>query len=222
MKGAFDNIGSGISSLGTSIGGFFTNLWDNHLKGAFDSIGTWFSSIGASFSSLLDYINPFSDKFFLKTLFGWVQNIFNFLNPFDTEHFWGYKFIDMLKSALNFLFVPSDDSINSLVNIVKEKFAFVDSIKIAINSFKDIINNINNTPSLSITLGSTKYTSNTDVKVIDMSWYVPFKHYGDIIITGFSYAFFLWRLYVHAPSIISGVNTFNDITSGDDKGGKDK
>lgn len=92
----------------------------------------------------------------------------------------------------------------ALINTVTAKFDFVDSIKYSINSLVDIINNTGNAPHITITLGATKYTEKTDVQ-IDFSWYEPFKNYGDVIITGFAYAFFLWRLFITLPSIISGV-----------------
>ena len=56
-----------------------------------------------------------------------------------------------------------------------------------------------------MTIGATKYTEQQTVKVIDFSWYSPYKSYGDLIITGFVYAFFLWRLFINLPNIIHGL-----------------
>lgn len=42
------------------------------------------------------------------------------------------------------------------------------------------------------------------VKVIDLSFYAPFKEYGDTIICCFAYAFFFWRTYLHITDIING------------------
>lgn len=109
----------------------------------------------------------------------------------------------MLGDLLKALFVPSEERITALSNTVTSKFSFIDSIKYAINSLKDIINNLGNTPKISINLGSTQYTSATTV-YIDFSWYAPFKTYGDLIITGFAYIFFIWRLFVKLPGFISG------------------
>ena len=52
------------------------------------------------------------------------------MNPFS-ENFFGYKLIELLKQALEFLFVPQQSSIENLVNQVKSKFSFIDSVKIA-------------------------------------------------------------------------------------------
>lgn len=122
---------------------------------------------------------------------------------------------------LEFLFVPSEDRITGLFNSVTSKFNFVDSIKIAINSFIDIINNLGIAPSLSLELGSTKYSSEMKVKIIDLSWYQPYKTYGDVILTGVIYAFYLWRLFSSLPSIVSGAGSgaHTLIVSSKTKGG---
>ena len=101
------------------------------------------------------------------------------------------------------MFVPSEERIKSLTDIVSSKFDFVDSIKIAIDSLIDIVNNVGNSPKLNIQLGATKYTNETII-TIDFSWYSPFKNYGDLVITGFVYAMYLWRLFIKLPAIISG------------------
>lgn len=67
----------------------------------------------------------------------------------------------------------------------------------------DVINNVSNTPKLTIQLGKTKYTEDSTVD-LDFSWYAPFKSYGDLVITGFVYSMFIWRLFIKLPGIISG------------------
>ena len=56
-----------------------------------------------------------------------------------------------------------------------------------------------------MTIGATKYTEQQTVKVIDFSWYAPYKTYGDLVLTGFVYAFFLWKLFIKSPNIIHGL-----------------
>lgn len=101
------------------------------------------------------------------------------------------------------MFVPSEERITSLVDSVSSKFEFVETIKSSINSMVDVINGVSNSPKLNIQLGETKYTHESTIS-IDFSWYAPFKNYGDIIITGFVYAMFIWRLFIKLPGIISG------------------
>lgn len=195
-------------------------------KNFFEKILGWFASIGEFFGTILDHINPLSDNFFLKGLldvlgtgfsyinplsdnfifkgfFEAIGNILSFLNPFS-ENFFGYKIIELLKDALKFLFIPSEDRINGLINAFTSKFEFIDSIKISINSMKDMFNNIGNAPKLHLNLGKTKYTPEGNYTIIDFSWYAPYKAYGDLVLTGFIYAFFLWRLFISIPNIING------------------
>ena len=71
-----------------------------------------------------------------------------------------------------------------------------------------------------MTIGATKYNNEQKVIVLDFSWYAPYKTYGDLIITGFVYAFFLWRLFINLPNIthgLGGSSINNDIFKG---GGK--
>lgn len=163
------------------------------------------------FTTLLDLLNPFSDNFillklwdFLTDIFTFIGDILSYINPFS-DNFFGYKLIDLLKSALEFLFVPSEERITAITNTVSSKFDFIDTIKYSIESLKNIINNLGNAPKLEITIGVTKYSSEQTVKVLDFSWYAPFKTYGDLIITGFVYAFFLWRIFINLPNIIHGL-----------------
>ena len=111
------------------------------------------------------------------------------------------------------MFVPSEERITALTNTVSSKFDFIDSIKISIDSLIGVVNNVGNAPKLNIQLGSTKYTEST-AAVIDFSWYAPFKSYGDLIITGFVYAGFLWRLFIKLPGIISGSAGNIEVTDG--------
>lgn len=158
------------------------------------------------FKNFFDWFNPFSDNFILKKLWTFLTDIISYINPFD-DNFLGKKIIELLSDLLKSLFVPSEDRITGLQNAVMSKFDFISSIKTAINSFKDIINNLGNAPVLHLELGSTKYTEKMTVNVIDLNWYKPYKKYGDVVITGVFYAFYLWRLYNRLSGIISGAGS---------------
>lgn len=101
--------------------------------------------------------------------------------------------------------MPSEERINAISNTVKSKFQFIDSIKTGINSLDQTINNLGDSPRLTMTLGATKYTEEQNVVVVDLSWYAPFKQYGDLVLTGFIYLFFLWRLFISIPNIVNGI-----------------
>lgn len=129
-----------------------------------------------------------------------IGAIFNLLNPFS-EDFFVYKLIDLLGELLKSLFVPSEERITALTDTVSSKFGFIDTIKTSINSLKDTFNNMDSSVKLETSTITSKYY-NGKLTIIDMSWYAPFKPYGDLVITGFVYLFFLWRVFVRIPSII--------------------
>lgn len=39
---------------------------------------------------------------------------------------------------------------------------------------------------------------------INFSWYAPFKPYGDMILSGFIWLFYLWRFFINLPKLIRG------------------
>lgn len=134
-----------------------------------------------------------------------IKSILNYLNPFS-EDFFAYKLVDLLldglKTLFEFLFIPSEERFTAITNLVKSKFSFIETIKEAVNAIENILNNLGNVPKLSINVKSKYYTG--DIVYINMAWYEPFKPYGDVVITGFVYVFFIWRLFVHLPNIING------------------
>lgn len=135
----------------------------------------------------------------------------SYINPFS-ENFFGYKIIDLFKELFQILFVPSEERLNNLVDSVKCKFSFIDAVKSSITDVKSIIEGAEEAPSLVIHINGTKYTDEQYVKILDLSWYVQFKTYGDLILTGFIYALFFWRIYINLPNIISGVGgAINDV-----------
>lgn len=59
----------------------------------------------------------------------------------------------------------------------------------------------------------SKYNYGGDVFVLDMSWYVPYKPYVDSVLSAMIWLFFAWRLFIHAPGIISGASGMADFES---------
>lgn len=174
----------------------------------------------------MNYLNPFSEEFFLKDFFTFIGEALSYINPFNenfifkdffanfiswfnptSENFFGKKLIELFSDLLKKLFVPSDERLSAIQNTVMSKFNFIDSIKIAFSSFQDIINNLGNAPVLTLDLGATKYTDKMTINVIDLNWYKPYKAYGDVVLTGLFYAFYLWRLISRLPNIIAGVGS---------------
>lgn len=146
----------------------------------------------------------------LSGVIDFLSDLVSYINPFS-ENFFVYKLIELLGDLLQFLFVPSEDSINSLVNSVKSKFGFIDTISTTVSSIQDMFSNNENLPKMTLTLPENKWV-NGQIVVIDLSWYAPYKHYGDTIISAFIYIFFIWRIYINLSNIISGTGgAVNDL-----------
>ncbi len=154
--------------------------------------------------NILNFLNPFSKEFILKDVLNFFADIISYINPFS-ENFFGYKLIEFLGDLLKKLFVPSEERINAINNTISSKFNFVESIKIAINSLKDLITGVGGAPKITLNLGATQYTESGNYTILDLSFYAPFKNFGDVVLTGIIYAFFIWRLFISAPNIIRGV-----------------
>ena len=73
---------------------------------------------------------------------------------------------------------------------------------------KNMFNNLGTAPKLQIEVGATKWTEKQTLTILDLSFYKPFKPLGDLMITGFCYLAFIWKLLVSLPSIISGAGGF--------------
>lgn len=135
------------------------------------------------------------------------------MNPFS-ENFLGIKLVEILVNALsdlfNFLFVPEESSFTALTNVFNEKLGFVDTIKNAVDSIKNIIfnPNIDTAVSIDYEVDTSIYTGQLS---INFSWFAKFKPYTDLVLTGFVYLVFAWRLFARLPSIINGISNSGEV-----------
>lgn len=139
------------------------------------------------------------------------MSLVDYLNP-TSENFFVYKLIELLGDLLKSLFVPSDGYLDEKVNSIKDKFAFIDSINNTIDSIVSVVKNEENVPTFYINTLDNKYY-NGQIKVLDLSWYAPYKEYGDTIICCFAYAFFFWRIFINLSNIINGAGGAVDASS---------
>lgn len=69
-------------------------------------------------------------------------------------------------------------------------------------------------PSLKMNLGAANshygFKYGGEVEILDLSWYTPYKATVDNLLSGFLWLFFVWRLFKHAPSIVSGAGMVTD------------
>ena len=199
-----------VSNLSSSIGNWFVDLFDN-LSNLFSnlggSLGTWFSDLFSNLSN--NFKNLFSNLTNNFTNLGDnLSNWLSYINP-SSENFLGKKIIELLSDLFNYLFIPTEDNVTELQETVNSKFGFIDSIELAINDIKDMIENIENgTSEFTVDIDSKYYSG--EVVLFDLSWYKPFKAYGDLVFTGFAYVFFVWRIWKAIPGIINGTSSITD------------
>lgn len=135
----------------------------------------------------------------IATIVGAFETILDWLNP-KSDNFIFIKIIRMIEEV----FIPNEQKMKELTDLVYSKFDYINGIKASITSLEDVLSGIKPAPSLKINIGETKYTNARTVKIIDLSWYAPYKGIGDAVLTGFIYVAFLWRMFIHAPSAING------------------
>lgn len=115
---------------------------------------------------------------------------------------------DSVSGVMVDAFVPSETATLEKVGKMQEYFKFKDDMEAIIYEFKRNIFGIKPSPILKIPIGkpsSKKYDYGTgNYIIIDASWYAKYKDFGDKIVLAFAWAFFIWRMFVGLPGIISG------------------
>ena len=100
----------------------------------------------------------------------------------------------------------TDDDASTVItgatNSIKEKFNFFNDIKNNVNDMIDVITDTEASAKFNINVSSKYYSGS--VTVIDLSWYAPYKEFGDTVICIFCYLAFLWNIFIKLPDIISG------------------
>lgn len=215
----FNSISKVLSALDPTSDTFFLKSlfeWFNPNSDCFifNSLFSWLNPASDDFilKNILDWLNPFSENFILYKIINWLnpfsedfilKDIIDVLNPWS-DNFIGKQIVSLFSDLFNSLFIPSEERITSITDTVKSKFAFIDTINSGITTLQSSVENTTGAPTIELSLDSTKYTNSMNVNIIDMSWYAKFKSYGDVIITGFVYVMFLWRLYIRISAIING------------------
>lgn len=112
------------------------------------------------------------------------------------------------------VFVPSEDAVDMTLNNFNDKFGFIDDMKTNIENMQSVIFGIQPSPILKIPImkPNSKYNYGLgDYIIIDVSWYAPYKKYGDTLILAFLWLAFIWRMFIKLPGIINGTSA--DIVS---------
>lgn len=110
--------------------------------------------------------------------------------------------LDGLKKLFEVLFVPDDNYFQGKIEGIRAQVKFIDDIIEAVDMYKESMSSSNGAPSITVDLG--KYGG--EMTVLDLSWYKDYKNYGDLIVNGFMWGCFLWRVFMHLHTTIRGVS----------------
>jgi len=162
-----------------------------------EDIANFLKSLVNGILDILDYLNPFSEKFILHDLFVILNDIVSFINPFD-ENFFVYKLIELLQNTLEFLFKPSDNNFNELKDKINNKFGFVSQIKDLAYSLLGFNDYGEDPPTFEINYMNNK------LSIIDFSPFLEYRGWLHGIILAISWFMFGRSLYTRLPGIIGG------------------
>lgn len=208
MVSIVENLARGLDFLNPTSENFL-------LKGLFGILNP--TSEDFLLNGIIKYLNPSDSSFIFNGLFGDINNIWtglsqvvDWLNPLS-ENFFVYKFIELIGNLLKSLFVPRQESFTKIHNTFNARLGFVDVIKNGINELQQRLEHMENGkrsayPSLSVNINSDWYTG--EAVIFDCYWFAPYREHIHLFVSAFCYLFFMFRIYKHIPSIISGSSTF--------------
>ncbi len=184
LKGTFEYGIEGLaSSFSSGISSLKNSFTDNlaALKSGFDSA---LELLGSKFTSAIDNV--------VSAVTGFFDN-----------------FYSLLQELLVYLFVPEDGYFDAQLELILQKFDFVDSIYDTVQVFVNFIetNDFGKAPVISIDLSNAtgRYNYGSTSYALDMSWYAPYKTSVDIILSAIMWAVFIWNCFKDLPGIINGV-----------------
>lgn len=132
------------------------------------------------------------------------------------------KIINGFKDLFSFLFIPSEGYFDRKLEVIKEKFIFIDNVKQTVQVFTNFFSNdFEESPSITVNLSSakSKYNYGNNAK-ISFEWFEPYRSSVHTILSSFIWVVFVWGVYKHLPSIINGVNSGSAASSAT-KGGNE-
>ena len=112
-----------------------------------------------------------------------------------------------VEGVLTGLFVPDYALTLQKFSVIRGYFGFTDGISAVVGDIFNKLWGITPSPYLKIPLGNETSKYNYGIGeywIIDVSWYVNYKSYGDKIILAVVWSFFIWNLFLKLPGVISG------------------
>lgn len=238
---ATTTIALNIASLGSSIETWWTAATETIMGGITDAVTsitkaistaiadvvTWLKSVAATLSDILEWAKGLPAAIsqaistaiadvieWLKSLGATLADIFEWIKSLPSA------IVDGISSVLTSIFVPTTDFITAKVESLRARFDWIDPfIVFAENISGELFST--EPPVIYIHLDDAEgsYNYGGTIPFLDMRWYARYKKQGDLILSGFLWALFAWRMYLKLPGIISGASgTIGHISSYSRKG----
>lgn len=238
---ATTTIALNIASLGSSIETWWTAATETIMGGiteavtsitgaistAIADVVTWLKSVAATLSDILEWAKGLPAAIsqaistaiadvieWLKSLGAALVDILEWIKSLPSA------IVDGISSVLTSIFVPTTDFITAKVESLRARFDWIDPfIVFAENISGELFST--EPPVIYIHLDDAEgsYNYGGTIPFLDMHWYARYKKQGDLILSGFLWALFAWRMYLKLPGIISGASgTIGHISSYSRKG----
>lgn len=187
LETRIDTVKSGVDSVVVNITALKTNVMDN-----IDNLLSGQVTLGDLFETALDNVGT--------SLKGKLDVVGTNITTS----------VDNVVDGIERIFVPDDDYLADKVTTLCSKFCFVDSVvttgedlkKLIVDSFSQ---NGESPPKLSATVNFKG--KEMEMTYLDLSFYEPYKKYGDTVLSGILLAGFGWAVFTRLPNIINGLAT---------------
>ena len=216
---ATETIMGGITNAVTSI--------TEAISTAIADVVTWLKSVAATLSDILEWAKglpavisqaistAIADVIeWLKSLGATLADILEWIKSLPSA------IVDGISSVLTSIFVPTTDFISAKVESLRARFDWIDPFIIFAENISGELFSTE-PPVIYIHLDDAEgsYNYGGTIPFLDMRWYARYKKQGDLILSGFLWALFAWRMYLKLPGIISGASgTIGHISSYSRKG----
>lgn len=238
---ATTTIALNIASLGSSIETWWAAATETIMGGITDAVTsitkaistaiadvvTWLKSVAATLSDILEWAKglpavisqaistAIADVIeWLKSLGATLADILEWIKSLPSA------IVDGISSVLTSIFVPTTDFITAKVESLRARFDWIDPFIIFAENISGELFSTE-PPVIYIHLDDAEgsYNYGGTIPFLDMRWYARYKKQGDLILSGFLWALFAWRMYLKLPGIISGASgTIGHISSYSRKG----
>ena len=202
---ATTTIALNIASLGSSIETWWAAATETIMGGITDAVTSITKAISTAIADVIEWLKSLGAT--LADILEWIKSLPSAI-------------VDGISSVLTSIFVPTTDFITAKVESLRARFDWIDPFIIFAENISGELFSTE-PPVIYIHLDDAEgsYNYGGTIPFLDMRWYARYKKQGDLILSGFLWALFAWRMYLKLPGIISGASgTIGHISSYSRKG----